>query len=131
MTRIKLAAAALNQTPLDWDHNARNIRSAIEAARDDQVQVLCLPELCICGYGCEDAFYSSGLAETSLQVLGELLSATSGMIVSLGLPIRHRGGLFNCAALAVDGRLAGFVAEAKPGGRRAALRAALVQTMAE
>ncbi|MEM8681456.1 MAG: NAD(+) synthase, partial [Planctomycetota bacterium] len=111
MKRIKLAAAALNQTPLDWDRNAANIRAAIAAARAQQVHVLCLPELCICGYGCEDAFYSNGLPEMCLEVLHELLPETRGMIVPFGLPLRHRGGLFNCVALAANGKLAGFVAK--------------------
>ena len=33
------------------------------------------------------------------------------MIVCLGLPLLHRNALFNCACLAVDGRIAGFVAK--------------------
>ena len=111
MKPFKLAAAALNQTPLDWDQNAANIRAAIKSARDQDVQVLCLPELCICGYGCEDAFYSHELCRTALDVLFELLPETRDLIVAVGLPVRHRGGLFNCAALAVDGALAGFAAK--------------------
>ena len=31
------------------------------------------------------------------------------MVVTLGLPLLHRHALFNCACLAVDGRIAGFV----------------------
>ena len=58
MRLLKVAAAALNQTPLDWDGNRDNILGAIAEARDDGVGVLCLPELCITGYGCEDAFLS-------------------------------------------------------------------------
>jgi NAD+ synthase (glutamine-hydrolysing) len=108
---LKVAAGVLNQTPLDWDHNAQNIRNAIQAAREQNVQVLCLPELSICGYGCEDAFYSPGLVQMSTRVLTELLPATNGMIVSLGLPVIYRGGLFNCAALAVDGQLLGLAAK--------------------
>jgi NAD+ synthase (glutamine-hydrolysing) len=33
------------------------------------------------------------------------------MIVSLGLPVLHQNGLFNCAGLAVDGQLIGLVAK--------------------
>jgi NAD+ synthase (glutamine-hydrolysing) len=106
---IKVAAGVLNQTPLDWDGNATNIRKAMEAARADDIQILCLPELCITGYGCEDAFYSPGVTEMSLTVLEELLPSTKDLVVSLGLPISYRGGLFNCACLAVDGKIAGFV----------------------
>ncbi len=111
MTRIRIGAAVLNQTPLDWNHNQQNILRAIEAARAQEVQVLCLPELCVTGYGCEDAFHSAGLQEQALGVLKEVVAATRGMIVSLGLPLLHKSALFDVACLAVDGRIVGFVAK--------------------
>lgn len=111
MQPIRMGAAALNQTPLDWEGNRRNIVAAIAAARDEGVAVLCLPELTIPGYGCEDAFLSPGVLETSRLLLAELLSETRGMVVSLGLPVLYRNGVFNACALAVDGRLAGLVAK--------------------
>ena len=111
MTRIRVGAAVLNQTPLDWENNQRNILRAIEAARSEQVHILCLPELCVTGYGCEDAFQSAGLQRTAWEVLQELVPATEGMVVSMGLPLLHKNALFNAAALAVDGRIAGFVAK--------------------
>jgi len=111
MTHIRMAAAVLNQTPLDWAGNQRNILAAVEAARAQGVSALCLPELCITGYGCEDAFHGRGLQETALEVLRELAPATGGMVVSFGLPVLHRNALFSCACLAADGRIAGFVAK--------------------
>ncbi|MDY0167172.1 MAG: NAD(+) synthase [Thermoguttaceae bacterium] len=111
MPRIRVAAAALNQTPLDWPGNGARVVEAIERARAAGAQVLCLPELCLTGYGCEDAFHSPGLQATAREVLGEVVPATSGMIVSLGLPLLHRNGVFDCACLAVDGRITGFVAK--------------------
>lgn len=47
MKRIKLAAAALNQTPIAWNQNYENILSAIQQAQAQHVDLLCLPELCI------------------------------------------------------------------------------------
>lgn len=111
MTRIRLAAAVLNQTPLDWASNERNILAAIETARAEGVTVLCLPELCITGYGCEDAFQGMGLQARAGKTLESILPATHGMVVSLGLPLMHRNALFNCVCLAMDGRIAGFVAK--------------------
>ncbi len=111
MTRIRAAAAVLNQMPLDWSGNQRNIQRAIDEARALGARILCLPELCITGYGCEDAFHGLGVQETALEVLRELLPATEGMVVSLGLPLFHRGALFDVACLAVDGRIAGFAAK--------------------
>ncbi|MBM4090970.1 MAG: NAD(+) synthase [Planctomycetes bacterium] len=108
MKLIKVAAAVLNQTPLDWEGNKRNMVNAIEEARRGGVSLLCLPELSITGYGCEDVFHSPGLQRTAQHVLLELLPATRGMIVSAGLPMLHGGGLFSAACLMVDGRIAGF-----------------------
>jgi NAD+ synthase (glutamine-hydrolysing) len=111
MTRIRVAAAVLNQIPLGWSNNRRNVLRAIEAARHEQAHLLCLPELCITGYGCEDAYHSTGLRQTALAILLEVVPATEGMIVSIGLPLLHKSALFDCACLAVDGRIAGFVAK--------------------
>ena len=109
MKLIKVAAGVLNQTPLDWDGNRDRILEAIREAQRQQVSVLCLPELSITGYGCEDAFYSVGVQQMAQQVLLEIVPHTAGIIVSLGLPLFHRGGLFNTACLLADGRIVGFV----------------------
>lgn len=116
MKLIHVGAAALNQTPLDWDGNTTNIRSAIAEAGALGVSVLCLPELCITGYGCEDAFFSSAVQHTALQLLQEVIPATSGMAVAIGLPLVHAGALYNTSALIVDGQLKGFAAKQRLAG---------------
>ena len=92
MKLIKLAAAVLNQTPLDWRGNQSNILAAIAEARAQRASVLCLPELCITGYGCEDAFQAPGVQQMALRILQDCLPATQGMIVSFGLPLLHQNG---------------------------------------
>lgn len=109
MKLIRVAAAVLNQTPLDWVGNQANILAAIGQARAQGASVLCLPELCLTGYGCEDTFQSPNTLRQSLRVLFELLPATRGLVVSLGLPLMVNNGIFNVAALVVDGQLRGFV----------------------
>jgi NAD+ synthase (glutamine-hydrolysing) len=111
MKLIKVAAGALNQTPLDWESNRNHILAAIESARKQRVSILCLPELCITGYGCEDAFHAPGVHSTAIEMLQSIILATKGIVVSVGLPLMYGGGLFNTAALMVDGRLAGFAAK--------------------
>jgi len=111
MKPVQVAAAALNQTPLDWDGNQRRILAAIASARDAQASIVCLPELCITGYGCEDAFQSAAVQRTAWQILEEIVPATSKLIVSVGLPVFHAGALFNAVALLVDGRIVGLVAK--------------------
>lgn len=111
MQLIKLGGAVLNQTPFDWDNNKQNIVSAIEQARRENVSVLCLPELCLTGYGCEDDFFRADLHKKSWTILKELAALTEGMIVAVGLPVLYGNSLFNCAALLVDGKIAGLVAK--------------------
>jgi len=108
MHAIRVAGAALNQTPLDWDGNRDRIVAAIAAAREVGVAVLCLPELAITGYGCDDAFWSPGVQRTAIDVLGEIAPETRGLAVAVGLPVRFESGLYDAAALVVDGRVAGL-----------------------
>ncbi|MFT3685714.1 MAG: NAD(+) synthase [Phycisphaerales bacterium] len=107
MRLLKIAGATLNQTPLDWAGNAANIRAAVRHARSQGVTLLCLPEMCITGYGCEDAFSGADVHRRAWGTLAELLPETKGMAVCFGLPLIYRNGLFNAVALAVDGKLAG------------------------
>jgi NAD+ synthase (glutamine-hydrolysing) len=44
-------------------------------------------------------------------MLVSIAPETGGMIVSVGLPLTYAGGIFNTAALLVDGKIAGFVAK--------------------
>jgi NAD+ synthase (glutamine-hydrolysing) len=108
---VTVAAAALNQTPLDWNRNRDNIVLAVERARALGVGLLCLPELCITGYGCEDAFLSPAVRQMALDVLHEILPSTAGMAVSLGLPLSHNRSIYNVICLAADGKIVGFVAK--------------------
>jgi len=108
MHLIRVAGCALNQTPLDWDGNRDRILAAIHTARLRGVSVLCLPELCITGYGCEDAFLAPGVQRMAWRVLDEIAPHTAGMAVALGLPVRFESGLYDAAALVVDGRVTGL-----------------------
>jgi NAD+ synthase (glutamine-hydrolysing) len=108
MHLIRVGGCALNQTPLDWDGNRDRIIAAIQAAREAAVSVLCLPELCITGYGCEDAFQSPGVQRMAVEVLTEVVPHTAGMLVALGLPMRFESGLYDAAAVVADGRIAGI-----------------------
>ncbi len=111
MRPITVAAATLDQTPLDWDGNVANVREAISMARERGASVLCLPELCLTGYGCEDAFHAPHVQLGAMRALEAILPDTRGLAVSVGLPIWHRNALVNTAALLVDGRLVGLTAK--------------------
>lgn len=109
MRLVRIGAAVLNTTPLDWAGNRQRIADAIASARQSGVSILCLPELCITGYGCEDAFHAPGVQQRAMDSLLSLLPLTNGLAVSFGLPVLHNGSLYNTACLVVDGRIVGFV----------------------
>lgn len=111
MTTLKLGSACLNQIPLDWEGNKERIVSAIEQAKKESIAILCLPELCISGYGCEDAFFNKGLVQTAFEKLEEIAETTQGIIVALGLPIFLEENLYNTVALVADKQILGFVAK--------------------
>jgi NAD+ synthase (glutamine-hydrolysing) len=111
MKLIRVAAATLNQVPLDWNGNLRRIRGAIDQARRAKVGLLCLPELCITGYGCEDAFLSPGTQGMALEVLLELVPHTQGIAVCFGLPMVWHKAVYNACCLVANGTILGFVAK--------------------
>jgi NAD+ synthase (glutamine-hydrolysing) len=111
MKKLKIAGAALNQTPLDWENNFNNIVDAVSEARKKGVNLLCLPELCLTGYGCEDLFLSNWLSEKAWGKLIQILPHTENIAVTLGLPVRVDGSLDNCAAVIVNGKITGITAK--------------------
>ena len=83
---MKVGGATLNQTPIAWENNIENILQAIELAKKEGVELLCLPELALTGYGCQDLFLSEWLYEDSLKYLKTILQETEGITVCVGLP---------------------------------------------
>ncbi len=108
---IKIASAALNQTPLDWESNLDHIISAIKAAREQKAELLCLPELCITGYGCEDLFLSAWVSEKAISLLGQIQPHCENITVALGLPVWYKNKNFNCACVISDKKILGIYAK--------------------
>jgi NAD+ synthase (glutamine-hydrolysing) len=106
---IKVGAAAINQTPLDWKGNKSRISEVIKQAQNENIQILCLPELAITGYGCEDAFYSTDTLERSLNILEDLVSETSEIVTCFGLPIRLKNKLYNTVCVVANRQILGFI----------------------
>ncbi|TRX62193.1 NAD(+) synthase [Fulvivirga sp. M361] len=109
--KLRIAGAALNQTPLDWQNNLHNIHQAIETAVENHVDILCLPELCITGYGCEDIFLSDWVYQKSEQLLLEVAQWCDTITVVIGLPLKHDGQSFNCSALVSGKQIVGIYAK--------------------
>lgn len=112
MKTIRLAAASINTTPLDWDGNVSKILACISDAQHEKAAILCLPEMCICGYGCEDMFLAPHVLDQAMSLLTErILPATANLFVCVGLPVAYKGSVFNCVASLYNKRLLGFTAK--------------------
>ncbi len=110
---MRIGGACLNQIPMDWDNNVGNILKAIEKARDLGVQILCLPELAMTGYGCEDMFLSEWVPQKALEKLPEIIEQTQGISVAVGLPLIFENQLFNTVCYIKDQQPLAFYAKQK------------------
>ena len=75
------------------------------------MELLCLPELCLTGYGCEDLFLSDWMPQAALAHLQQVRAWTQGICVVVGLPVRLPGRTYNTAAVLRDGQILGFAAK--------------------
>ncbi len=83
---------------------------AQEAARGKAVLAV-FPELGLSAYSCEDLFHQQALIDAAEEALGRFIAGTRRLPVAclVGLPVAVDGLLYNCAALACQGRLVGVV----------------------
>jgi len=108
---IKAAAGSVRTAVADPISNAEEIKLRIQEADEAGVNLLVLPELAVTGCSCGDLFASGLLLKSAMQALGDICDFTKGKypLVIVGLPVRHREKLYNCAAAVLDGRVLAFV----------------------
>lgn len=108
MTMLRIAGGTVNQIPLDWKGNTQNIIDAIKEAKDHDVKILCLPELCVTGYGCEDLFLSEWVSEEAWNQVHIIREHCDNITVNVGLPIRINGITYNGACVISDKNVLGI-----------------------
>ncbi len=110
-TKLILAGAALNQTPIDWERNLLNIQNAITDAIASKADILLLPELCITGYGCEDLFLSPWLADETFDKLLQVKEWCENITVCLGVHVILGADVYNTACVIKNKAIVGFTAK--------------------
>lgn len=108
---IKVTASTVKVGVADIKSNIAYIKKQIDKADKLGAQLLTLPELCLTGYTCGDLFLSETLIDKALQGLKELCEYTANKspVVTIGLPFKNRGRLFNCVAVIFDGSILGII----------------------
>lgn len=108
---LRAAAASLKLKPADPEFNKEEILKAIDEAVKNEARLLVTPELSITGYTCADLFFNKALLSKAMSALGEIADYTNGknIAVLVGVPVEFKNSLYNCAAVLVNGGIAGLV----------------------
>lgn len=95
----------------DVDANVEEICRMAEIAENEQVSILAFPELSVTGYSCGDLFAQELLVNKAEEGVKRLKTFSRGKSLTLvvGVPVRVRGSLYNCAAVIQNGSLKGIV----------------------
>lgn len=108
---VKVAAAIPSVKVADCQYNAQQIESLIIQAEGKGIEIICMPELSLTAYTCQDLFGQQLLLDEAEMALIHILNTTRSLnIISIvGLPIAYRGALLNCAAVIQRGKILGIV----------------------
>ncbi|MBP3889864.1 MAG: NAD(+) synthase, partial [Muribaculaceae bacterium] len=108
---ITVAAAVPAVKVADVEYNVLEIEKLLANAEGQGVEILCLPELAITGYSCQDLFKEQLLlskAEEGLMMLMEFTRKLN-IICIVGMPVQAGGLLLNCAVVIQGGAILGIV----------------------
>ncbi len=108
---VKVASAIPSLKVADCSYNIQQIESLIVQAEGKGVEIICFPELSICGYTCQDLFGQQLLLEKCEESLFKLLDFTRSLqiITIVGMPVMIGALLMNCAVVVQGGRILGVV----------------------
>ena len=108
---LKVAAATPEVRVADCAWNRAQTAELMRQAAEQGVKVVCFPELGLTGYTCADLFLQSTLLRGAERALEELMAETKDLdlLACVGVPVRVRGKLYNCAAVFCRGELLGLV----------------------
>ena len=80
------------------------------------VDFLVFPELSLTRYSCKDMFHQRVLQEGAVDALNVVRKATIGLdiVVTVGVPLKVEGQLYNCGAVVQRGKILGIVPKSYP-----------------
>ncbi|MGV3766944.1 MAG: NAD+ synthase [Chitinophagaceae bacterium] len=97
----------------NFEQNGNKMIAAIEAAKQEGIDLIVFSELSVCGYPPRDFLEFSDFIEQSYQTIQRIAEHTRGIGVIVGAParnpIREGKDLFNAAFLLYEGKIQGEV----------------------
>ncbi|MDD5465834.1 MAG: NAD+ synthase [Candidatus Omnitrophica bacterium] len=105
---LRLAIAQVNSTVGDLRGNAAKISRYIEKAKDCGADIVCFPELALCGYPPEDLLLKPKFISDNLKALKKLARAIKGNITAIVGFADGRGKVaYNAAAVIYNRKIKG------------------------
>ncbi|NDU92611.1 MAG: NAD(+) synthase, partial [Ferrovum sp.] len=108
---VRVAVAIPEVRVADPVWNAARTLDMMRAAVKKHACLVLFPELGLTAYSCEDLFHQEALLTAATRALTHIALASNDMpvLAVVGLPVRHQGLLYNCAAVICQGRILGLV----------------------
>ena len=95
--------------PAGTDKNVKALIALYHKAAAAGADLVVFPELSLTGYTCGDLFAQDRLLKKAEDGLAALAAESKNVPLVVGLPVKARGMLFNCAAFLWDGAVRGIV----------------------
>ena len=105
---LRFGLAQINATVGDMRGNADSICRMISSAKEDRVDVIVFPELCICGYPPEDLLHKPKFLKDNEATLQDLSSQTEEITAIIGLAQGDSNQCYNAAAVIQNGQIQSF-----------------------
>jgi NAD+ synthase (glutamine-hydrolysing) len=111
---LRIAAAIPELRVANVDFNVATIVKLLMRARDEGVQIVTFPEMAVTGYTLGDLVQQETLLLRAQKGLRDILkeSASSAMVVVVGMPLSVEQKIFNCAVVLNCGRVLGVIPKA-------------------
>ena len=108
---FRVAAASLDVSIANPEHNADTIIDAAVNLSRQGVQLAVFQEMGLTAYTCGDLFHNATLLHESNRCLEAILQASASFstAIAIGVPIQVDGALYNCAAVICHGSLLALI----------------------
>ena len=107
MRTFRLALAQVNPTVGDIAGNTDIVLRRIDEAREQQADLVAFPELMLTGYPPEDLLLKPSFIRDNRAALERVVAASKGIAVVVGFVNSEGNHVYNAAAVAHNGKLAG------------------------
>jgi NAD+ synthase (glutamine-hydrolysing) len=102
---LRFGLAQFNATVGDMRGNTDTIVRMIDSAKEDHVDIVVFPELCICGYPPEDLLYKPKFLEDNRSALQDILDQTEAITSIIGFAQGDINQCYNSAAVVQNGQI--------------------------